>query len=130
MAARRDHHGAGAGALGGGERVGDHPARVDRHRHEPQAERAGEVEHARPARVLDGDGVAGGEVGGEHALDRVERPVDRADARRRDAVGGERRGGHLGQLGQHGLLAVEPLRRVELAQRGAEVGQQRRVRAA
>ena len=84
VAARRDHHGA---RLRGGERVGEHPALVDGHGDEPQAERARQVEHAGPARVLDGDGVAGREVGGEDALDRVERAVERAHARRRHAVG-------------------------------------------
>ena len=77
MAARRDDDGAGSGSLGGGERVRDHAALVDGHRHEPQAEHAREVEHAGPAGILDGDSVAGGDGDREHALDGVERAVDR-----------------------------------------------------
>ena len=57
--ARGEHDGARARPLGGGERVREHAARVHRHRHEAQAEHAGDVEHARPARVLDRDRVAG-----------------------------------------------------------------------
>ena len=125
--ARREHDGPRAGR---GQRVGDHPALVDGDRHEPQAERAREVEHAGPAGILDRDRVAGGEVRRENALDPVERAVDGADPRGGHAVGRERRDRHLRELGQHRLGAVQPLRGVDLAQSGGEVGQQRRIGAA
>ena len=104
VAPRRQHDRPGARSLGGLERAREHPARVDGDAGQAQAERAGEVVHAGPARILDGDGVAGGEVGREHPLDPVERAVDRAQAPHRHTVGRQRRAGDRGQLGQHRLV--------------------------
>ena len=81
--ARRDDRPARSGVQRGGQRLGPHPAVVDRDRREPQPERPRQVEHARPARVLDGQQVAGGELRREHALDPVERPADDHDPLRR-----------------------------------------------
>ena len=72
---------------------------VDRDRREPQPEGPRQVEHARPARVLDSQQIAGGELRREHALDPVERPVDHHDPLRRHAVGDERAAREGGELG-------------------------------
>jgi hypothetical protein len=76
-------------------------------------------------------------MGGEHALDAVEGAVDDADGRgiaaRADAGGRRRRRTdvarrHLGELVEDRRLAVQPVRRRKVAQRGLQAGQERRVR--
>ena len=92
-----------------GQRLGPHPVIVHRDRREPQPERPRQVEHARPARVLDGQQVAGGELRREHALDPVERAVDHHDPLGGHAVGDERAARQRREVGVDGWLAVEPL---------------------
>ena len=130
VAARRDHDGARAVALGLGERVRDHPALVDRHRREPQPERAREVEHAGPAGVLDGDASPGARCAASTRSMPSSAPLTAHTRAAGMPSAANAARATLGQLRQHRLLAVEPLRRLELAQRRREVGQQRRVRAA
>ena len=97
---------------GGGERVREHAAR------RPPPPAPGRRPSARtrsstPGKPGSSTAIASPrrEVGGEHALDAVERAVDHAQARRVDAVGGERRAGDAAQLGQTGSLAVQARRR-------------------
>ena len=83
----------------GGQRLGPHPVVVHRDRREPQPERPRQIEHARPARVLDRQQIAGRELRREHALDPVERAVDHHDPLRRHAVGDERAARERGEFG-------------------------------
>ena len=59
LPARREDRRDGAARERRGERLGAHPALVDRHRLERQPARAQQVEQRRVAGVLDGDAVAG-----------------------------------------------------------------------
>ena len=118
--ARRDDRPARAGVQRRGQRLGPHPVVVDRDRRESQPERPRQVEHARPARVLDGQQVAGGELRREHALDPVERPVDHHDPLRRHAVGDERAARECRELGVDRRLPIQPLHRGQRGPLGKE----------
>jgi hypothetical protein len=67
------HDRRGAGADGPAETVHCGPLVVDGHRYSLEPERRDEIDEVRPARVLDGDPVAGAQMRAEQALDRVER---------------------------------------------------------
>ena len=83
----------------GGQRVRQHAARRRRPPARAQAERA--TRSSTPGQPGSSTATAspGGEVGGEHALDAVERAVDHAQVPAGDAVGGERRAGDRRELG-------------------------------
>jgi hypothetical protein len=128
LAPRRQHGGAGAPREGGPKALGDHAAPVDGNRLEPKALRAQEVEQGCVPGALDGDPVAGTEPGRQRALDPVERSAHDAQPLGGDPVGCERpaRGGE--QRRELQRLSVEMRRDVDPAQRGGEVGEERRVR--
>ena len=106
------------------ELLGPHAFVVDGDRHQDQPERAQQVEDAREARVLDGDGVAGGEVCAEDALDAVETAAEDGQGRGGDAVGGERGRGQLDQALELIVERMRPRSRVESGQGRRKVRQQ------
>ncbi len=79
-----DHRCAGAPRQGCGQRGGQRALVVQPDGHGGHPEGGQQVEQAAPARVLDGDLVAGAQLGGEDALDGVQR----AGADRECALGG------------------------------------------
>ena len=88
--ARRDHHGARRARRRSASGIIPRSSTATGTSRRPSARARSSTPG--PARVLDGHGVAGSEVGAEDALDRVERTVERGHARRRHAVRDERRG--------------------------------------
>ena len=123
----REHDGARPGPQGGLEVLGDGSEVVDgdRHRHQPHGR--DQVEHARVARVLDGHGVARGQVGGQDPLDAVQ-----GAAHHRHALAGDPVLRHLGpgpveESLELGGFAIEAGAAGHPAQGGAQVGEQGRI---
>ena len=124
------------GAEGGGQRLGQRALVVDGHRHRAQSERGQQIEEVGPAGILDGDRVAGPQVDGEQALDRIERARGDGDRarrrpgrRRRPAAAGRRRRAPASRRPAHSRSAGRDRRRPS-ARSGPSGGSSARVRLA
>ncbi len=134
LRAVRDDQGAGPGREDPAHVLGQRPLVVDPDGDRAQAEGGHQVEEAAPARILDGDGVPGLEMGGEDPLHRVQRAGRHRHGPVRHSVGVQSGAGDAGQFRIDGRLPVQHRFAVALLRRRGEHrpqgGQQGRVRVA
>ncbi|AOW85915.1 hypothetical protein BC342_04555 [Streptomyces olivaceus] len=127
----RDDQGTGAGLQDPAHVAGERPLVVDADGDRAQAQRGDEVEEAAPARVLDGDGVAGLEVGRQYPFHGVQRSRRDGHGSVRHPVGVEFGPRDAREAGVHGRVPVEHGVPVALLGGGgedrAQGGQQSRV---
>ncbi len=86
LRAVREHQRTHPAAQRPGQVVGQRPVVVDPHRFGRKPQRGKEIEQVGPARILDGDAIAGAQMRGERALDAVQRAAGHGQV-----IGGDRR---------------------------------------